>query len=416
MTSYLSGSFVLLLGGVGGCSVSHETSSSTSEAPADTTPGVVEEPVRCVPPPVDRFKELAIVDATVVEDAERIKPGGPWSFRHLVEEMAPPAIDAPTFVETWVKEWNVTTVNSFPVPPKTAGATAFLAAWPRTADGKLDLGQAPFKLIAITNRMDLRDKKNPGSAGEGRLIFAGLQGGQPANFTVIFEYVLPTDDTKDVPFWADTWHGLGAPAQGERYNAALEKVTRLFTDRGASPSKPNGSAIGQIRTNELMLGDPWELREFRLDVADGQLRIAPTLQCPDPSFNHGNDTLVQFINDHADEVRRGTHVVPPEMLGGVAPETGPWEIPGVDEELRHAFALQTCNGCHTNETKSRNGFFHVAPTGVGRARLSVFLDNADDAQNDELSRRAGELSLLLCGVSEDHTPPSSGPGTVPLPE
>jgi hypothetical protein len=405
----------LLLSGAVACSSSSDKSSAPDDEPTDADPGTVTEPVRCVPPPVDRFKELMIVDPAVVEDPVRTKPGGPWSFRHVVEEMAPSADAAPAFVEAWINEWSVTTVNGFPLTPKPAGTTKFLADWPRSANGELDLDQAPLKLIAVSNRLDLRDKTRTDSAGEGRLLFAVQQGGAPASFTVIFEYVLPTDDTKDVTFWVNQWHSLGAVAPGESYNAALEKVTRLFTDRGASPSRPNGSALGQLRTNELMLGNPWELREFR--IADGgQLHASTTLQAPDQSLN-GDATLAQFVTDNADAVSRGTHVVPPEMLGGVAPETDEsvWKIPGIDEDLRHAFALQTCNGCHTTETKSKDGFFHVSPTGSGTARLSLFLNDTADSTNDELARRAGELSLLTCGVTDDHTPPSSGPGTAPIP-
>jgi hypothetical protein len=41
---------------------------------------------------VDAFKELLVVHPTVINDARASNAtGGPWSFRFLVEQMAPPA-------------------------------------------------------------------------------------------------------------------------------------------------------------------------------------------------------------------------------------------------------------------------------------------------------------------------------------
>jgi hypothetical protein len=63
-----------------------------------------------------------------------------------------------------------------------------LDAWPRMADGRLDLDHAPVRLKAIVNRIDLRDVDH-GNAGGGSFIFALLDGGFEMQATLIFEYV-----------------------------------------------------------------------------------------------------------------------------------------------------------------------------------------------------------------------------------
>src|SRR5262249_40285413 len=106
--------------------------------------------------------------------------------------------------------------------------------------------------------------------------------------------------------------------------------------------------------------------------------------------------LARFILDNADAVRAGTAAIPQELQGGVSLEIGAWVFktePRIDETLRHAFAAQTCNGCHAQETNSVQGFFHLSPfkplAGAGRARVSDFL------KNDEMGRRARRLQELL---------------------
>ena len=82
------------------------------------------------------------------------------------------------------------------------GAPSFASvvtdAWPKTADGHIDLTRAPLRLLAIVNRMDLRDLSK-GSAGEGRFVFGVLDGnGNPLEFTLILEYRLPGTTDADV--------------------------------------------------------------------------------------------------------------------------------------------------------------------------------------------------------------------------
>ena len=132
------------------------------------------------------------------------------------------------------------------------------------------MAKAPFRLLAIVNRLDLR-KTDDGDfhAGEGRFVFGLVDvesGCMPREFVVIFEYGQPAATVAEIQDWAHAWHGLSAHGFGPDYNESLEAVTHGFTGPGADPSKPNGSSINQIRTNEIVLDGPWELREFRVEA------------------------------------------------------------------------------------------------------------------------------------------------------
>src|ERR1700761_4869609 len=56
--------------------------------------------------PVDRFKELEIVDDGVIGDLRsKNASDGPWSFRHAVEAMVPPNVAPGDFVLAWLTDW-----------------------------------------------------------------------------------------------------------------------------------------------------------------------------------------------------------------------------------------------------------------------------------------------------------------------
>jgi probable HAF family extracellular repeat protein len=213
--------------------------------------------------------------------------------------------------------------------------------------------------------------------------------------SIAFEYALPSLGTNyDRQAWATRWHALAEHSFGNDYNAALEALTETF-------AKPE--ALAQVRSNEAAFGSPWELREWKL-ASDG-LRPFWTAENPDQTLD-GSDALAQFILDHEADVRAGSVKLPKEMLGGTALETGAWRFPNhprIDESLRHAFAMQTCNGCHSAETFSAQGFFHVNPLrpilpGIdGHDRLSEFL------RGSELRRRADHLAALIAGTTASGT-------------
>jgi hypothetical protein len=326
---------------------------------------------------VDPWKELVIVDSSVVLDG-RASSGnnGPWSFRQLVERFG-----SRDLVENWLRTFRQTSLNGFFVDDR-IDVEELIASWPRR-DGSLDLAQAPFRLLAIVSRLDLTSGPN----GEARLIY-GLYdpaSGAPQKMTVAFEYKLPSLGTSnDRAEWARSWHALGKIPFGETYNAALQRLTDLFAQ---------GSSLSQLRANEQQFGNLWQLRQWALEGAT--LRLVPTPQTPDQTLN-GSARLAQFVLDNASALRAGTAIVPADLLGGVSPEIGAWVFTRearIDEPLRRAFARQTCNGCHAQETNSMQGFFHVSPfkplTGNGQDRVSDFL------KKDDLARRVSSLQELL---------------------
>src|SRR5439155_10720205 len=190
-----------------------------------------------------------------------------------------------------------------------------------TLSGPLDLDIAPYRLLAIVNRIDLGATATgpsgysgtvtslPTTAGELRIIFGVVQpspwgAGTEAScgrkrFTTIFEYGVPGEGCDAVVSWAKQWTALQAMAGfTAAYKAQLEAMTQSVVVHGAAPAKGNQNAINQIRTNEIALAGPWELREFTLSVekpaagtdtpVNGGLRRHTVAQTPnDGAFSAG---------------------------------------------------------------------------------------------------------------------------------
>ncbi|MET0231250.1 MAG: hypothetical protein ABW186_10000 [Rhodanobacteraceae bacterium] len=352
-----------------------------------------------IPITIDPSRELLITDLGVVEDPARTfdacrqtgTPMGAWTFGRLMTDIAN-GRDASDMVEKWLRLWLTDqTVNTLTVPARPFVADFALNSWKRTS-GKLDLAQAPMRLLAIVNRIDLRKGRAwaGGEAGEGRFVFGVLD---PANcgalplFTLILEYGVPKSGCTDVHAWAQQWHALGALKPGTpAFNTALQQITDTFARANASPAKPNGSALNQMRTDELELGTPWELREFRLDPAAHGFFESTVAQTPDIQFNANPSTrlLTDYINANQAALIDGSYIVPLKfpatgrqtpLLGGSAPnQLTYWHgiPPGISNEARHALSLGTCSGCHGRET---NAFFtHILPREAkAPAALSKFL-------------------------------------------
>ena len=107
------------------------------------------------PPSVDPYKELVIVDASVVLDARASNAtGGTWSFRWAVEQLTPPGPSASSMVERWLRSFRLDGVGGRRVDDR-PGVDRLLSSWPRAADSSLDLARAPFRLLAIASRLDL---------------------------------------------------------------------------------------------------------------------------------------------------------------------------------------------------------------------------------------------------------------------
>ena len=405
--------------------------------------------------PVDRFfgvpidispaKELLITDPAVVDDPMRTfdactgvgTPLGAWTFGRLMTEIAnedETGIRPGDLVEHWISQWSTDlTINSFTVFNRQVGAQLLLDQWPRLPDGQLDLAQAPFRLLAIVNRLDLRESAVYGGSGggEARLVFGAINCNdaftatsiQPGMddalaFTVIFEYAVPSSSCPQVRNWAQQWTALGALNLGSAaYNTQLQSITDQFTLRGAQPTRlPNKSALNQLRTNEFALsvsGEAfWELREARLVLCGllctsnaGLLEHATVAQTPDITYQAsvtGRSLTRDYINANELAILVGAHQVPLVLPtgerfrgGAIAPGAGfAWNPGIVDPEARHQFSKATCSGCHTRETDA--DFLHIFPRNAGvAAQLSDFLTGNNMPKSDPVSGESRAFDELL---------------------
>jgi hypothetical protein len=374
-----------------------------------------------VPFVVDPWRELFITDVDVVENPDRTydpctgagTPMGPWTFGRLMTEMANEPVTGirpGDFVEHWLEQWTQDlTINGWTVHDRAVLAQAFIDTWPRLPDGQLDLAEAPFRLLAIVNRLDLRENTVYGgsNAGEARFVFGFLNchGAIPPlpdkqESTVILEYGIDKSGCFGVRNWAQQWKGLSAFALGSpAYNAALQAITDQFTLANADPGQnPNRSAINQVRTNETFFFIPhWQLREAKIchpkAACGGLLQHTVIAQTPNVTLQN-TTTLRDYINNNTASILAGAHVVPLKFPAGVSfrageiqPGSGAWgwnHAGVVDLEARHKFSLATCNGCHTAETKT--SFVHVANRDPGAAaELSDFLTGANMPKTDPVS-------------------------------
>jgi hypothetical protein len=368
---------------------------------------------------VAKKKELMITSTGVVDDPVRTAGDGPWSFGHLLRQLAPTPDQAPAFALALFQHWLTDqSVNGFTVAARPAVQQQILDLWPKTASGDLDLDQAPFKLQAIVNRFDFRDPAS-GSAGQGRMVFALTPPGSPfgEEFTVIIEYNLPAATAQAVTDWANRWHALAShPFPSEAYNAALEAVTRLFTDQDPNSARVNHNNVLQLRTNDFVLSNfsRWELREFQLSPATGFFDEVTVKETPDISFN-GSQTFTDFVNANAQAIEAVLPGAPsstvPETFEGASFLAGSafndfffWSGPGItDPDARFHASVNTCNGCHGPETNT--SFLMISPRSIGtEAGLSPFLTgttvfdpfSGQQRTLNDLGRRQADLTSVVC--------------------
>jgi hypothetical protein len=227
--------------------------------------------------------------------------------------------------------------------------------------------------------------------------------------------------------WAVSWAKLAAfPIGSFEYNKALERLTETVARADSNPEKPNGSALNQLRTNEVSLADPWELREFTLGPEHSSFLNSTTIkQTPDREFNQ-TGVLADFINQFESEILTDSHKVTEDFNGspflGAAIEYDSsdfWRADGINNnDARHKFSLNTCNSCHGFETDTSFLQVGTAPFGNFTADLSGFLRGSTPSTSDieflnvsdpvdstnrefnDLLRRAADLDALIntpCG-------------------
>lgn len=332
-----------------------------------------------------------MLDLSVVEDPARSAYPGVWSFGHLFENLLGGA-DRDAFIRHWFSHWDTDqVVDGFTVPAKPSMHDDILEPWITKSGGAvLDMRAAPFRLLGIANRLDLAQPCVGGQIakpGEARFLFGFINvlgdpklGTETRMGTMIMEYELAAAGCDQVKKWGNAWHALGSiPLGTPAYNAALEQVTESFARPNADPSRPNGSALLRLRTNEFMAEGPWQWRQFELSAA-GQLEQVTVTDTPSTLSNQGA-LLADYVNTNELSILAGTNAVPTTwrgepFLGGSAdgdPVSLFFDAPGIrNNEARHLFSMNTCPGCHTTETPT--SFFQVGPRNLGhRSAISAFL-------------------------------------------
>jgi hypothetical protein len=431
-----------------------------------------------------RDRVLMITDLGVTQDPSRTNnpccacncSNGKWTFGYLMSQMANQPVTSITtlqMIQSWLDHWlTAQVVNGDNAPARTQLFNKVIAPWVRRSNPgavvtltnwktfNLNLCFAPFRLLAINPRFDLRG--NPGygggfgnNAGEVRFTFGWMDStlcnpiqSDFSKGTAIFEYGIPITSCTQLVQYAKRWRALrdlvpGTPA----YNNLLDSLTDVVTRANAAPAKPNGSALNQLRTNELMTTTlPWELREFKINATSKLLKQEPVALTPNRIFNRlansanlplgsqpppGTATewgqLTCWINANAASINAQTHVVPLTFgLGGAGSACAPpgafflggkshtdgipanpmrhtWDgtLNAIPTKTRHLFALNTCDGCHGGEANTFVGnlvnpvpgqihgntsFVHINPTPCNvRPTLSAFL-TGDPAQADKMFR------------------------------
>lgn len=401
-------------------------------------------------------------------------PDAPWSFKTLLRGIASPTGDPQTardLLADWVFQWGnpspSTIGGTFPIGRQFGTISSYVASFGGTGSPYF-LNQLPFRLIGIFNRIDLAQASayGPGSPGELRFVFGMLfrdSAGQcqRAPMTVILEYKLPPTSCFSLKTYAKAWQALGKydlnnPSDRSSYLADLRVLTDPVVRPNSIPGNITGSAISQIRTNEQVALQNWQLREFQLQpqgVNDqAVLRHSPLVQTPDHTLN-ATTTLRNYLTTGSGTqacptspvlILRERHCVPltyPTMNqafrgGQIVSSNAPWDgLPGVVtppnlvnrpiraewplftgqtrsarvSDLRFKFAMNTCSGCHGDETGvSATGFVHVDPVNdnplsPGEARVSEFLTGAqfvgdpvwgDSRDFNDLQRRAQALEAM----------------------
>lgn len=386
-------------------------------------------------PAIDMERELVVRHLSVVNDACRTQSPwngtapcvtasskGKWNFGYLMSQIAGTADPQVTsdFVIKWLNTWSTDqVVNGHLLGPRSGMSTKILTTWKSrsgcTTSGSctLDFNQAPFRLLAIVNRIDLAGDAygTIDAPGELRFVFNFIDYSQIENSatqhgamkaTVILEYKLtPRWDTFD---WAYHWHNLGTRViPSEAYNSGLEQITNWVTAYDTMWNGPAGSALSQVRTNELEF-DPeplaknrvWEFREqkrFCTTPAACMLRPDTVKQTPDNQYNQTPALDSYLINNSSLIDNEDLSTLPTSMISGASRSKGSqgqqiqWGLSSSAETAyeptgpfkmltRHKFALQTCNGCHYAETGTT--FYHIAPRAKNAAsQLSSFLAPSD---------------------------------------
>ena len=335
--------------------------------------------------PVNSEKELFITDPAVLRSKRATEVGGAWHISTTMRRLQGNGSKAEVskFTLDWLRSWNTDQgLNDDPAHRPRSILDQVIRDWiAASPGGETDLNweAAPFRLIAIVNRIDLtrfasksaKDNLIPSDLGEARLVYGLMRGQSPLLFNVIFEYKIPGQATRqNLIEWARQWRLLvkegGANQFPESYLASLQAITQQYATK---------SHLSQVRTNERLLISPWELREFVLDAGTGALKANTVAMNPQQRFADTNPQLQailkKYLDDNRGAIKNSSHHVPDRLAPNDTPFAGAvshtpgarfsWKTtrpPGVSDHVISNFSLNTCNGCHGGDGPGVS-FVHV---------------------------------------------------------
>lgn len=438
-------------------------------------------------------RELLITDTAVVNDACRTAWNGincnttlgKWTAWHLFSQfdgdsttselihrfyetfdsgkvINGTALEVRTKARNYLKDWRrvsgceVPGQNGAPDPINWDSQWIDLNNQPKNGNCLLDKTKAPFRLLAIVNRMDVRAplggngyyQGKPGDAGEGRFVFGFLGYKKapdmvhpnidpnipstwvpdiPLDATVIFEYRLPPKLNNSVMTWAQNWHALAAlPPSDPNYRTKLQTMTDLFTKEAAETANifnpvnegNNYSALARIRTNELAFAKVvntgvWSMREYTLQCLQPNCGInkrylVPKFvpMSPNRSFNTEHFDLFQtYMSDNKGLILSMSHEVP-DTLGGF-PFLGA-------EALANPFSVNPA-GVLWGYDQNNDQVIDIGNNGFRARHLFGFMTcmgchyNETDTQNLFIKNRQANVSSGLADFLK--TPVLDPPGT-----
>lgn len=415
-------------------------------------------------------KSLLITSPTITQDPSRTKdpcgavPGDEnrvWSFGHMIKREAEKNGIAPsTYTSALMNAWRGTaTINGQSVPPLLGPVVA--GWWTMFAGGNttFPLHKAPFFLIAMTSRFDLRAHRAGGEplGGEVHFVFATLGAAQnnPACptvmyspvTTVIFEYSPAKADENQVRDYARRWLDL-SNLSGSAYLTALQNLTeevinsgkllRIRTNEGPETGKQGPPATGSTG---------WDLAEFEPNPSTKLLQRTTIKQTPTMDLAGNNSqqlsdwiwgqrdalyanafdyeigrigvrsvTMLPIANYSVPDKFPGTqtwfrgsinHVASSgtEYWSGPQPTGLPAGSEGDWSDARFRFSVGTCRGCHGSDTGT--AFNHIRANEPGaEPHLSDFLLGSVDVPDpitgssrsfNEMFRRENDLVALVNG-------------------
>jgi hypothetical protein len=414
-------------------------------------------------PGISRHVELIVLDPRVVQGshASNADRAAPWSFRAQMGWLAGGDADALAFTVRWMDAWEslrtvgtadapvsvrpglrdvllrpwlgnstpdevsalydtpdpdvvsdpdvapdpdvVPALGSYPPEPAPTPAPAAYGTLPASA-----WAAAPFRLIAIVNRVDLALDACGNDAGELRYVYTATdaRAERALDLSVIVE--IPYPRSRSAAGWARAWQGVAAAPAGAARDEALLALTREVAVE-ADPLRVH------VRTNEAALSQgagPWQMRDFELSSSTtGALDLRQVPLAFTPRADADLAQLAEHLLSHSDAVLAGGSELPESLRAGAAEMSAPdfsWRVPGISERLRSAFSGATCNGCHAGDTGTAR-FQHIAPGAsyTAPAQLSRFLYD-ESAPTDELRRRATRLLELSATACPDEPAPSAG--------